>query len=746
MTDNPFRRLWTLGYRRLCPITPPGCPVSERSSLHKRLQHGDDARGKAPGVRWPDGNWSGFDWLAHDTSESDLDRWAAMGAGVGIKTGLGVALIDADTLNPEHAAAIETALEQRFGKLPLRVGQPPKAGYVIRTDEDFQYARVEFGERDAKGRLKDRVEILSEGRQFVAHGIHPKTGKPYQWLRPLPALDGLPYAPTDALMAFLGELAGILPAASEIVQEGSARDVDQARLLGDMALVRKAVEATPNTSETFPTRESWVKYGYAIRGAAGEENDAEGLALFEDFSARWIEGDNPPDAASAEWGRMKRPVKLGADYLYEIAERTAPGKFSRAEKWFEAGRNDGPLFPEVGLNAFGAKPPEPIHWIDLRSWHGVKPPERQWHIEGWVPKEEVTLLYGDGGIGKTLLFQQAATALAASVPWVGQPTQKSRVLCFLCEDKESELHRRQETINETLGVSMLDVADNLKITSRRHHDNMLAMFDRNSNAMKLTALWHQVRADALAFRADVLILDTLADIYSGSENDRSQVNTFVKACLGRLIAETGATVVTLGHPSVSGKTSGSGTSGSTGWSNAVRSRLYLRYPKGVDKGDFRELEGMKSNYGARGNLLKLRWRNHAFELLASSVAPVRRADDAARYASVGEADGGFAGTGVASVADMAADAVMLALQARAGTAMNMKPNSHRYAPKLLKRLEPETLEAIDHDEIAAALDRLERQGWITLGEVGRDKSRRPVEGFLITPQRVGMSIDAGVFE
>jgi hypothetical protein len=42
-----------------------------------------------------------------------------------------------------------------------------------------------------------------------------------------------------------------------------------------------------------------------------------------------------------------------------------------------------------------------------------------------------------------------------------------------------------------------------------------------------------------------------------------------------LALETSSTALLLAHPSLSGMASGSGTSGSTAWSNSVRSRLYL---------------------------------------------------------------------------------------------------------------------------------------------------------------------------
>ena len=73
----------------------------------------------------------------------------------------------------------------------------------------------------------------------------------------------------------------------------------------------------------------------------------------------------------------------------------------------------------------------------------------------------------------------------------------------------------------------------------------------------------------------------------------------------------------LAHPSMSGMQSGSGTSGSTHWHNAVRSRLYLTY--GEEETAASPLiptnasYGSRSlNYGPRGKPLRLRWQNGLF--------------------------------------------------------------------------------------------------------------------------------------
>jgi RecA-family ATPase len=75
-------------------------------------------------------------------------------------------------------------------------------------------------------------------------------------------------------------------------------------------------------------------------------------------------------------------------------------------------------------------------------------------------------------------------------------------------------------------------------------------------------------------------------------------------------------VAILAHPSNSGMATGSGISGSTGWHNKVRSRLYMRSPttaKGeVIDSDVREIQFLKNNYGRQGDSIQIRWENGVF--------------------------------------------------------------------------------------------------------------------------------------
>ena len=412
----------------------------------------------------------------------------------------------------------------------------------------------------------------------------------------------------------------------------------------------------------------------------------------------------------AAYGSEKVELR-GDGYLLSTVRgalaKTSPQK--RPEEWFDAVAATKAARSSVHMDDDGSA----IDWIDPRAWAGQPLPSREWEVEGWIPRGEVTLLYGDGAIGKTLLIPGYATCAATGRPWLGQSTRPARVLCFFCEDGAKELHMRQAAINRALGINFSEL-DNLRLTSRKGMDNMLALWERNTGAMKRQAVWERLRADALAFRADVVIIDTLADVYSGSEIDRAQVSAFVKSCLGRLAQEIGGSVIVLGHPSAAGKSSGTGTSGSTAWSNAARSRLYLRFPKGADRGNFRELEGMKANYGPKGNLIKLRWAKGTFEAISVSST------------QAGPTDGPLPKT-----EDAAESAVLSALAAYGPERLVLSKNSQFYAPRLLKAAAADTLAAFDDNEVLAALQRLLAAKKVRVATVGKDRSRRPVSGFVI---------------
>ena len=80
--------------------------------------------------------------------------------------------------------------------------------------------------------------------------------------------------------------------------------------------------------------------------------------------------------------------------------------------------------------------------IDPAGWHDAEIPPRRWMVDGLIPDRNVTMLAGDGGVGKTLLALQLAVACSLGRQWLGIPTKSVKALCVLCEDEPDEIQRR----------------------------------------------------------------------------------------------------------------------------------------------------------------------------------------------------------------------------------------------------------------------------------------------------------------
>lgn len=91
---------------------------------------------------------------------------------------------DIDIKVLDAAVAVEKLVHARFkgqGKILVRVGYAPKRLVPFKTDKPFKKIVVNLiapGDIEHKGQ---KIELLAEGQQFVAFGIHEDTRKPYLW-------------------------------------------------------------------------------------------------------------------------------------------------------------------------------------------------------------------------------------------------------------------------------------------------------------------------------------------------------------------------------------------------------------------------------------------------------------------------------------------------------------------------------------------------------------------------------------
>lgn len=242
--------------------------------------------------------------------------------------------------------------------------------------------------------------------------------------------------------------------------------------------------------------------------------------------------------------------------------------------------------------------------------------EREWLAADILPKNEVTLFSGDGGVGKSTIGLQLTAAGALNTRWLGYvlPAAPFRSLVLSSEDDEEEMRWRLGSIvAEDSPYSHDDALKAMEavflIDATRDTDPTLATYDQKKGVQP-TPLYHAIKKAIREKQIDLFVIDSAADVFS-EEKERHAVRSFI-----RLLRSLGCTVLLLAHPSVDGMRSGRGYSGSTHWNNSVRSRLYLTQATADDDTepdpDLRVLELAKSNRGRAGDKIYVRWQNGRF--------------------------------------------------------------------------------------------------------------------------------------
>jgi RecA-family ATPase len=266
--------------------------------------------------------------------------------------------------------------------------------------------------------------------------------------------------------------------------------------------------------------------------------------------------------------------------------------------------------PRFANNSYDRKPRglQPLEFIDVTAWDGQPIPERKWAVFNRIPDEEVTLLSGEGAIGKSLILKQLAVATVIGRDWFGVMPAPGPVVYLTAEEKRDELHYRLYHIARFYKIRLAGLGD-LHIRSLKGEDAVLAYPD-NHGIIRPTKLYERLLLSVQQIEPRWVGIDPSACVFAGKEADRTQVQQFVNL-LAHIALEGRCAVILVSHPSLTGISTGTGISGTTQWHNAVRSRLYLKRATTAEGEEpdpnLREFEVMKQNYGPVGERVRLRW-------------------------------------------------------------------------------------------------------------------------------------------
>ena len=121
--------------------------------------------------------------------------------------------LDLDILNEAAARAAEDYVRERFeerGNVLTRIGKPPKRAIPFRTEEPFGKFVVNLV---AANGGEEKIELLADGGQVVAFGIHPDTKEPYRWFGGAPGKvkrEDLPYIREDEARQLVDDIVDLL--------------------------------------------------------------------------------------------------------------------------------------------------------------------------------------------------------------------------------------------------------------------------------------------------------------------------------------------------------------------------------------------------------------------------------------------------------------------------------------------------------------------------------------------------------
>ena len=190
--------------------------------------------------------------------------------------------------------------------------------------------------------------------------------------------------------------------------------------------------------------------------------------------------------------------------------------------------------------------------LSIEDLFAMPPPE--WLVDTIIPKNELSVLYGPPGEGKTFIALDLSLHVAAGRDWHGQTTKPGRVL-YIAGEGVSGLPSRIKAWHQHNGYE--PVKDFYVLPEAVEFLDPASMF-RLSNTISEMG------------KFDLIVIDTVARAMAdGDENSATDMGKFIKSC-DQLQKVHGASVLGIHH---SGKDTAKGLRGSSSLKGAVNTSL-----------------------------------------------------------------------------------------------------------------------------------------------------------------------------
>jgi len=255
-----------------------------------------------------------------------------------------------------------------------------------------------------------------------------------------------------------------------------------------------------------------------------------------------------------------------------------------------------------------SKPPQPTPLLKPVSVFDVitnPAPPTAFIWDGLLPRGVVTFMSAHGGTGKSTIALMLGVAAAFGLPLFGLSTTPCKTLFVSLEDNANIVRLRLANICRLWDIDPLALADRFFIVDGTETPELFTAETRGSYVV--TSTYSELLRLVQPSDFGIVIVDNSSDAFDAEEIQRRQVRAFIRT-LAKLVCFNNGAVLLLAH--VDKATSRSripegdeGYSGSTGWHNSARSRLFL---KRLDSGQLK-LEQQKSNLGKKQEPITVHW-------------------------------------------------------------------------------------------------------------------------------------------
>jgi KaiC/GvpD/RAD55 family RecA-like ATPase len=512
-TPEDWQRLIDLGLG--CDLLPvvsnPGAKISPRSAIK--------AIGKTPSLYNNAGEVVGISqWTSHQASDAELQRWMAQpDYGICVQTRLDRGL-DVDVANQAVADAIVAAVFKFLGRrLPRRWrSNSGKCLLRFRMPGDFskRIMHVEGG----------LIEFLANGQQFIAYGTHT-SGERYQWDDEDRAQELSPEE-FEALWSHLADQFAIEPPRETHHTErkrGAHLDVPDP--------VADYLEANGLALDEDSRGAIMVECPWQDEHSGGEAGDS---------STVWFRaGTNGHSTGHFKCLHAHCSHRTRQDYLVAVGyEEDVSNDFEDLGPGPDAESSDPQFEP-----GDSSQPRTGYSLIQAAAF--ADQPSGEWLVKGLIPKEELVIVYGASGAGKSFVMIDLCMAIARGLAWRNCRVKQGKII-YIAAEGGGGVRKRLKAYAIHHGINLADVPFYVLHAS----PNLL---DKAQVKLLIAAI--EAEGDVA-----MIVCDTFAQMTAGANENAAEDMGLAIAHIRAVGRRSGATTVLVHH---AGKDA---TKGARGWS------------------------------------------------------------------------------------------------------------------------------------------------------------------------------------